>query len=49
VEDVVRDIADMLSKDTNIKWFTVEAENFESIHNHSAYAFLERNKEGGNL
>jgi len=49
VEDVVRDIADMLSKDANIKWFTVEAENFESIHNHSAYAFLERNKEGGKL
>ncbi|MGD9579035.1 MAG: GTP cyclohydrolase FolE2 [Syntrophorhabdus sp.] len=42
VEDVVRDIAETLSKDTNITWFTIEAENFESIHNHSAYAFLER-------
>lgn len=43
VEDVVRDIAETLSKDANITWFTIEAENFESIHNHSAYAFLERN------
>ena len=42
VEDVVRDIAETLSKDQNITWFMIEAENFESIHNHSAYAFLER-------
>ncbi len=47
VEDVVRDIADMLSGNTNVKWFAVEAENFESIHNHSAYAYLERTNEGG--
>jgi GTP cyclohydrolase I len=45
VEDVVRDIAGMLSKDTNMTWFMIEAENFESIHNHSAYAYLERNNE----
>ena len=49
VEDVVRDIADILSKDTHIRWFAVEAENFESIHNHSAYAYLERNNEGGSV
>ncbi len=49
VEDVVRDIAEMLSKDTNITWFAIEAENFESIHNHSAYAYLERNNEGGSV
>ncbi|MBA4416875.1 MAG: GTP cyclohydrolase I FolE2 [Syntrophus sp. (in: bacteria)] len=48
VEDVVRDIAEVLSKDENITWFIVEAENFESIHNHSAYAYLEREK-GGDL
>jgi GTP cyclohydrolase IB len=48
VEDVVRDIAEALSKDTNFTWFAIEAENFESIHNHSAYAYLERTKEGGN-
>jgi GTP cyclohydrolase I len=43
VEDVVREIAKQLKKDKNIIWFTVESENFESIHNHSAYAFVERN------
>jgi len=42
VEDIVREIAMKLSKDDNITWFTVEAENFESIHNHSAYAFVEK-------
>lgn len=42
VEDVVRDISESLMKDSNITWFSIEAENFESIHNHSAYAFLER-------
>jgi len=45
----VRDIADTLSKNKNIKWFSVEAENFESIHNHSAYAHLERNNQGGKV
>ncbi|HPP06561.1 MAG TPA: GTP cyclohydrolase FolE2 [Syntrophorhabdaceae bacterium] len=49
VEDVVRDIAERLSKDENIKWFSIEAENFESIHNHSAYAYLERENKGGQL
>ncbi len=40
VEDIVRDIADRLKKDNNITWFSVSAENFESIHNHSAYALI---------
>ena len=40
VEDIVRDIADILKKDNNITWFSVSAENFESIHNHSAYAHI---------
>jgi GTP cyclohydrolase I len=40
VEDVVRDIAQKLNSDDNITWFAVSAENFESIHNHSAYAFI---------
>jgi len=40
VEDVVRDVADKLKKDSNITWFSVSAENFESIHNHSAYASI---------
>ncbi|MGD8702057.1 MAG: GTP cyclohydrolase FolE2 [Desulfosarcina sp.] len=40
VEDVVRDIAEQLIADDNITWFSVSAENFESIHNHSAYAHI---------
>lgn len=44
VEDVVRDIAYELKQDSNICWFLVDVENFESIHNHSAYAFIERQK-----
>jgi GTP cyclohydrolase I len=40
VEDIVRDIALKLKKDDNITWFSVSAENFESIHNHSAYALI---------
>jgi len=40
VEDIVRDIANRLRGDANITWFSVSAENFESIHNHSAYAFI---------
>lgn len=38
VEDIVRDVAKRLKADENITWFSVSAENFESIHNHSAYA-----------
>ena len=40
VEDMVRDLAISLKEDDRIKGFTVESENFESIHNHSAYAKL---------
>ncbi len=40
VEDIVRDVAKKLKKDDNITWFSVSAENFESIHNHSAYASI---------
>ncbi len=46
VEDVVRDIAKELKSDSNINWFLVDVENFESIHNHSAYACIERRKAG---
>jgi GTP cyclohydrolase I len=38
VEDIVRDVAGKLKEDKNITWFSVSAENFESIHNHNAYA-----------
>jgi GTP cyclohydrolase I len=44
VEDIVRDIALKLNKDPNIVWFAVESENFESIHNHNAYAYVEKHK-----
>jgi len=40
VEDIVRDIAVELKADSNITWFAVAVENFESIHNHNAYAFI---------
>jgi GTP cyclohydrolase I len=40
VEDIVRDVAKQLMTDENIIWFSVSAENFESIHNHSAYAHV---------
>ena len=38
VEDLVRDTAAALRQDARIEAFVVESENFESIHNHSAYA-----------
>jgi GTP cyclohydrolase I len=47
VEDLVREIALKLDADENITWFSVDSENFESIHNHSAYAHIERDKTGG--
>lgn len=49
VEDVVRDVAQLLENDDNFTWFSIEAENFESIHNHSAYAYLERKNTGGSI
>jgi GTP cyclohydrolase I len=44
VEDLVRDIAAALNSDERIDWYIVESENFESIHNHSAYALIEKDK-----
>ena len=44
VEDMVRDIAGLLNKEGRIDAYVVESENFESIHNHSAYALIERDK-----
>lgn len=41
VEDLVRNVAVRLRKDKRIKWYRVEAENFESIHNHNAFAIVE--------
>jgi len=44
VEDLVRDVALELERDARIAAYRVESENFESIHNHSAYAAIERDK-----
>ena len=43
VEDMVRDVAAMLNQDSRVLGYVVESENFESIHNHSAYALIEKN------
>jgi GTP cyclohydrolase I len=45
VEDMVRDVATRLNADARIAAYVVESENFESIHNHSAYALIERDKD----
>jgi GTP cyclohydrolase I len=42
VEDLVRNVAGRSEQDANILWYRIEAENFESIHNHNAYALVER-------
>jgi GTP cyclohydrolase I len=44
VEDLVRDVAARLNAESRIDAYVVESENFESIHNHSAYALIERDK-----
>ena len=44
VEDMVRDVASVLNNEPRIVKFIVESENFESIHNHSAYALIEKDK-----
>jgi len=43
-EDIVREIALRLNRHPSITWYAIETENFESIHGHSAYAFLKREK-----
>ena len=44
VEDMVRDVAKRLNDDSRIDAFSIESENFESIHNHSAYARIDIDK-----
>ena len=44
VEDMVRDVAGQLNREPRIDAYVVESENFESIHNHSAYALIEQDK-----
>ncbi len=45
VEDIVRDLALKLDADDRIAWYQINSENYESIHNHNAYAFIERGKQ----
>jgi len=45
VEDMVRDVATRLNQEDRIGAYMVESENFESIHNHSAYALIEHDKD----
>lgn len=45
VEDLVRNVAARSNREPRISWYRVEAENFESIHNHNAYALVEKRKE----
>ena len=42
VEDLVRNVAQKLNAHPDVAWYKVEAENFESIHNHNAYACIEK-------
>ena len=48
VEDLARNIVLKLRNNQDIIWFIVEAENFESIHNHNAYAMIESHEELSN-
>ena len=41
VEDVVRKVSQEALKHEDIEWFSVSVESFESIHKHSAYAFVD--------
>jgi GTP cyclohydrolase I len=41
VEDVVRNVAQRATDHPGVSWFRVEAENYESIHNHQAFAIIE--------
>ena len=44
VEDLVRNVVVRLNAHRDITWYKVEAENFESIHNHNAYACIEKSR-----
>lgn len=45
VEDLVRDLALLFNRDERIRSYCIESENFESIHNHSAYAMISHDKD----
>jgi len=45
VEDMIRDVAGRLNADPRIRAYSLEAENFEAIHNHQAYALIRKDKD----
>lgn len=47
VEDIVRDLAVALDDEDRVVWYEVNSTNYESIHNHNAYAFIQRDKREG--
>lgn len=47
VEDIVRDLALRLDDDDRVTWYSIDSENFESIHSHNAYAQVIRDKRQG--
>ena len=47
VEDLVRNIAARANLESNITWYRIEAENYESIHSHNAYALIEKPRVAG--
>ena len=44
VEDLVRNVAERLDSDVRVRWYRVEAENLDSVHDHNAYALVERGR-----
>jgi GTP cyclohydrolase I len=44
VEDLARNVAERLDSDVRVRWYRVEAENLESVHDHNAYACVERSR-----
>lgn len=44
VEDIVRDLSLALDHEDRVRWYSISSENFESIHNHNAYAQITRQK-----
>lgn len=44
VEDLARNVAERLDSDVRVHWYRVEAENLESVHDHNAYACVERSR-----
>jgi GTP cyclohydrolase I len=44
VEDIIRDLALAMEREPRVAWYAINSENFESIHNHNAYAQITRDK-----